>query len=335
MPGCKPARPRPVGPVDGGGERVTVGAMACSIPDARSDHGLVVGTGGLHAWLVLIAAAKGYFADRGLAVEVRDYAAGRLALEDLLAGQVALAAASEFAVMVKCLADPELRILASLAATKRHLEVVCRKDRAIASPSDLAGRTVGVTFATDAEYFLHRFLARAGLGAEGPAFVDLRPPRLGEALLAGAVDAAITWEPTTLDLKAAMGDGLIAWPAQGADDGYAVLVARRELVATKPAAIEAMMAAMVEAEAFAREQPRESKAIVGAHFGLDPAFTDRQWAKFRLVVDLPEGLAAILEAMAKWRAVRVRAAAPIPDFRALIDARALLAVKPDAVTFAR
>jgi hypothetical protein len=31
----------------------------------------------------------------------------------------------------------------------------------------------------------------------------------------------------------------------------------------------------------------------------------------------------------------VRGTGPIPDFRALIDARALSAVKPDAVTFAR
>lgn len=321
--------------VVGGGGRVTVDTMAISKPDARSARRLVVGTGGIHAWLVLIAAAKGYFADRDLAVEVRDYASGRLALEDLLAGNLEVAAASEFAVMVKCLADPELRILASLATTKRHLEILCRKDRGIASPSDLARRKVGVAFGTDAEYFLHRFVVRGGLGADGPAFVNLRPPRLGEALLAGAVDAAITWEPTTSDVKAAMGNSLVAWEGQGGDDGYAVLVARRELVCAKAAAVEGMMAAIVEAEALAREQPRESKAIVGVHFGLDPAFTDRQWAKFRLVAELPEGLAAILEAMAKWRDRRIGGdAAPIPDFRALIDARALSAVKPDAVTFA-
>lgn len=327
--------PVPVRPVDGVGEHGTVGAMAVSNFDASNARRLVVGTGGIHAWLVLIAAANGYFADRGLAVEVRDYAAGRLALEDLLAGKVEVAAASEFAVMVKCLADPELRILASLATTKRHLEILVRKDRGIASPSDLSGRTVAVTFGTDAEYFLHRFLARGGLQAGGPAFVDLRPPQLGEALVAGAVDAATTWEPTTSDVKAAMGDGLVAWPAQGDEDGYAVLVAARELVAAKPAALEGMMAAIADAEAFAREQPRESKAIVGAHFGLDPAFTDRQWAKFRLVVELPEGLAATLEATAKWRALQTGGTAPIPDFRALIDASVLLAVKPDAVTFAR
>ena len=309
--------------------------MATSNPDARCARRLVVGTGGIHAWLVLIAAAKGYFADRDLAVEIRDYASGRLALEDLLAGNLEVAAASEFAVMVKCLADPELRILASLATTKRHLEVVCRKDRGIASPSDLASRKVGVAFGTDAEYFLHRFLARNDVAAEGPAFVDLRPPQLGAALVVGAVDAAITWEPTTSEVKAAMGDGLIGWEGQGGEDGYAVLVAGRDLITAKAAALEATMAAIVEAEAFAREQPRESRAIVGAHFGLDPAFTDRQWAKFRLVVELPEGLAATLEATANWRARRVRGTGPIPDFRALIDARALSAVKPDAVTFAR
>ena len=108
--------------------------------------------------LVLIADAKGYFADEGLDLALKFYDSGLLAVNDMLAGKLDLSTAAPLVVVNKNQDDnhPNLKIVAEVGKSE-DIRIVGRKDHGLINPSDLAGKRVGVMSGTEPVFYLNVF----------------------------------------------------------------------------------------------------------------------------------------------------------------------------------
>jgi NitT/TauT family transport system substrate-binding protein len=278
-----------------------------------------------------IAADQGFFDQVGLAVDVVGFASGKEAIDAMHAGSVDVATASEYVVASEGFSDRQLRVVANIAHY-RNKAVVGRLDHGIAKPADLRGKRIGLTSPSGAEYTLYVFLALNGLAPGDVDIVNLSPQRLVDALTAGTIDAAITWQPHVQTLERNL-DGKVAVFAGNVFDVYLLLVTPTQTVAAKHKAVRRLLRALVLAEDWARDHPDQAKALIARRFGLEQASVEAQWQRMRLAVTLPQDLLVAMDGEAAWLAKRDGAAeAAIPNYGVFIAADELREVKPNAVT---
>ncbi len=304
---------RPVAPID------TLRIALAATPDAALLH---------------IAAAKGYFVDEGLEVSLSRVSHGKVAIDLLTQDKADLAAAADVPFVISVLKGAHLGVAAAVIHVPNEMAVVGRRDRGIATPRDLQGKRVGVTFGTNGEYFLWAFLIRHRLAPDSVIRVDLPPGKMVEELRKGTVDAISTWEPVRSQAHEALGDNALTFTGADAYTATQVVVGRTEFLKARPRAIEKLMRALLKAEEFNRTQPQQALELVADQLKIDaPTLLASGWKDSEFKVDLRQSQLVTLEDEARWAMARGYAdVAPIPNFLPHLHLDALLAVRPERVT---
>ncbi len=182
-----------------------------------------------------IAAAFGDFAREGLDVTIVPYPSGKLALQAMLAGEVDLATVAETPLWRAAGEHRSLVLWATLAETRRSVWIIARHDRHVATPTDLIGKRIAVSFGTTAQIYLLTLLDLYGIERSRVEIVDVPPQDMAERLVAGDVDAGCIWEPfaskveRALDHPVIMHDAIIyrmTWNLVGRTDGPTMPVER-------------------------------------------------------------------------------------------------------------
>ena len=301
-------------PPSGPPEAITVGKMA--IP--------------AHATLY-IAADRGYFAENGLDVTVREYATGPAAADGLLNGEVEIAASGEYVIVQHALDRAPIRVIASIDRYE-FFSLAARRDRGIATASDLVGKNIGVGRRSNADFFLGRFLDLHGIPLGSVTLVDVPPSQWVAAIGNGSVDAVVYNHDYGDAVAAALGANAVVMPVQSDQPLYSLLACRDDWAATHPATIKRFLAALDQADRYVATHPVESRAIVQRWLDLDPEYMDTVWRENRFALSLDQSLIAAMEDEARWMiATKMTNATAIPDFQVYIDTSALEQVRPDGV----
>lgn len=273
-------------------ERITLGVAA------RESSGLVY-----------IADRKDYFKKHGIEVTLKEVATGLQAVEALMRNEVDIATAAEFVFVTRSPLGKDLRILSNIARAN-DCECIARKDRGIEEPSDLKGKRIGVVPGMQAEFFLHAFLARNGLSSKDIMQVELKPSDIMKTISEGGIDAAVTGLNTP-EIKKALGSNAISWSAQGIQDYYFLLIANEEFVKTRPAAIERLLKALLDAEKLVLKNRKEAAETLETCFNLSSTEESALWNRYDYEVRLDQDLLILMEEETRW-AVRKGL---IPDWR--------------------
>lgn len=288
-----------------------------------------------YAALVYIAKNKGYFAKNGLDVKINDYEAGRLALEAFLAGGADMVTCADAAFVPKSFVHFDLKILAAIATFRTH-RVIALKSHGIVKPQDLKGKKIGVTKESSGEFFLGRVLPSYYLSPQDVEVVDLKPSEIVKALLNGKIDAASAWEPHIYDIKKELADEIITLPSETVQDFTFLLIAKDNWLKDNPKAAKSFLKSLLQAEAFAVENPNEAKQIIQKQFNRDTAFMDYIWPEYDFDVTLTQSLVLLLEDVARWRIDnKLTTKTNIPNYLDFIYMSALEEIKPAAVTIIR
>ncbi|MDR7272598.1 NitT/TauT family transport system substrate-binding protein [Pelomonas saccharophila] len=289
-----------------------------------------------HAGLIHIAAARGFFEERGLAVTVLAQTHGKAALAELLRGGADLAAAADVPIVIEVLKGAPLSIAAAVASASNELAVLARRDREIASPGELQGRRVGVTLGTSGEYFLWAFMVRHRLAPQSLVLVDLSPTRLVEALRSGSVDAIAAWQPVRHEAELALGDAIVSFRAPDAYAQNYVLVGRSEFLSARGEALRRLLLALLDAERFVQTDPLQAKTLLAERLKLSTEALEPAWQALELEVDEQQAQLVTLEDVAGWAMARGYAPTqPMPNFLAHLNFTALQAASPGRVTVVR
>jgi ABC-type nitrate/sulfonate/bicarbonate transport system substrate-binding protein len=130
--------------------------------------------------------------------------------------------------------------------------------------------------------------------------VSLAPSALVEALVDGTVDAACLYPPFSDQALDALGPNLFAWPAQLFQDYYYLLTVRDRYLREHPAVIEALLGAVLDADAFVRRSPPAAQNLVAEALGIAPEIVARRWKRMSPRVSLSEDLLTLMGDEARW-----------------------------------
>ncbi len=272
--------------------------------------------------IALVALRKGFFAQEGLnVVESRLSIAAPLFLS-LVKGDLDVAVGGETPGMFASFKDNRFVIVGQLTAG-HDLVLVSRVLANIRSIRDLAGKRVGVSFSSVANYQLDLLLREANVDANAVTKVDLVPELMAPALTRGDVDAVFVWEPSPAKLQAGLGSQVtsLAPPTTWFVNVYASLPFSK-----KTETMTKVMRALRTADAFVQANPIGAQEVVAKEMGLDLATLKTLWPKYEFGLKPAQGLETMRQE-AQWAIDTKRVSATtLPDFEAMSDFTAVNAV---------
>lgn len=279
----------------------------------------------------LIAKDKGLFEKHGLQADVKEYASGPPAVADLLTGKADFAVAADFVGVNNIFSHKDLRIL-SEASYHYTFRVLGRKDKGIASPTDLKGKRVGVTRKSAAEFFLGTFLTLNNMNLKDITIVDLTPDAMIDGLTNGQIDAIVTFEPHAYDLQKNLGDKIVSWSAQGSQKTHALIYTTQAFIQANPGIADRYLAALVDAETLLNQNESAMRTYLASalHYGSD--YVDYLWLKFNFRIWLSQELLLTMEDQARWAIEnKLTDQTTVPNYLDFIYFDSLQKIKPAAI----
>jgi NitT/TauT family transport system substrate-binding protein len=243
---------------------------------------------GVGNMLMRVAISKGYCEKRGITCQLQMIPSGPLGGQALLAKSIDVGffpPETQIAAMVK---GANLKAIASGAILNVYL-VAARNDLELpnggkgfpAFMADLKGKKIGVTARGSAAEIMFNFMAqKAGLTGEDFTFVAVGAPNTAYgALISKQVDANMTFEPSGALCEVLKTCRVLyrAALSEQPPELYAVngaasnLVVTQETIDKSPHAVEALVNAMKDAEAFIQEPKNYDEAfkIATSYFKFD------------------------------------------------------------------
>lgn len=281
-----------------------------------------------HTVLVHVAIANGYFLDEGIDFQARYFGYGTTAMQSISNGEVDLATAAGTPVMFAILKDAKIVTLSYLAISSENIGVAARRDAGISTGKDLKGKRVGLTKATSSDFFLNSLLFASGLRSSDVIEVDLKPTEMIAALTAGKVDAIATWNYVLAEAKQALGANAAMIYDREIFSETLNLVATRDFVEKNQDLAMRILRALLRAERFVADFPRESQLIMAAASHKNLRIIQDVWPIFIHKLSLDDALLLTMEDEARWAiSKKYTAATKVPDFSKYIDDRPLKAAR--------
>lgn len=289
--------------------------------------------------LVLVAQAKGYFAQQGLQVTLLPHTSGRDAQDAVLARQADIATVGDTPLTFAILARQPVTLVATIFKAGGAHAIVGRSDPK--RPGDaLQGRRVGVTLNSDSHFLLSVLLARQGHTLADVSLVPMPPQAMADALREGRVDAVSSWQPWVDAARQVLGEqGFLLQTERGFMFGFH-LVGRSDWAASHQPELLRLMKALAQAEALFANQADEAHALLLQATGADPAMlrvpADRNGPSYRFTLTLDQSTLIMLEDQSSWATRNgLVPTGPMPNLLDHLSMDALLQVKPGGVTVIR
>ncbi|MBL8588719.1 MAG: ABC transporter substrate-binding protein, partial [Methylobacteriaceae bacterium] len=234
-----------------------------------------LGVGGkalLYYLPLTVAERKGFFKEKGLDVEISDFAGGAKSLQALVGGSVdVVTGAYEHTIRMQAKGQ-DIRAVVELGRFP-GIVLAVKKGVAYEGPKDLKGKKIGVTAPGSSTNMLVNFvLAKAGLTPQEASFVGVGSAASAVAAIQkGEIDAISHLEPVISMLER---DGSIRAVVDtrteegtralfGGSNPAAVLYAKADFIEKNPATTQALVDGLVMAlKWIAKASPEEIAAVV-------------------------------------------------------------------------
>jgi NitT/TauT family transport system substrate-binding protein len=139
--------------------------------------------------------------------------------------------------------------------------------KSIKTLADLRGKKVAFEAGSYAEFYVTYVLSEAGLKMSDIRSVNMKGSDAGAAVLAGRVDAAMTWEPWLSKAKQAPHAHLLHDSSRVPDMGVGLLAFRHDIIESRRAEIRGVIKAWLEALEYYKQHDQESLAIMAKKVG--------------------------------------------------------------------
>ena len=302
--------------------------------------------------LVWIAEDKGYFAENGVEVTIKEFDSGRAAPKAMLdegglaspkpgEGGLDMVTVAQTPVMFNSFSaqggsasggNPDFAIVSAIVSSYNEITVLARRDRGITKAGDLRGKKVGMTKGSSGQYFLDLFLSNNNLQLSEVEKVDLPTSQLVSNLTTGSVDAISTWNPHLYNAQKVLGGESIIFPTRKILRVDFYFVPNKNFLQNHPEAIAKFLQALKQAEDFIKNNEDKSVDIVAKRLGLDRAFVASVWGDFQFGLFLDSTIIQTLENEAAWAIQnKLTDKTEVPDYHAFISVDALTKVAPEKV----
>lgn len=287
--------------------------------------------------LPMVAKDKGFFAEEGVEVELKEFTAGKFALQAFLSGSIDFAISGEVPVVLATLQGNKIIVLAQVVEeTVNEIRVVALKDGDLDSPEKYFSnkkRKLSTSFGGGPEFFTYSFLKHFGISNDSFELLSQKPEDMPAALESKTVSAIAIFDPYAFIAEKRLGDKAITFTVPDIYSELYVLNARSDAIVTKPEVIKAILKALVRAGAYVESNSDEAKQICQKYTKLDREIIDGIWGNFVFKLALTSKLIEYWNAEAKWaiETGKVKEGTEIPDFRKIVDERFIKDVSPESL----
>ena len=227
---------------------------------------------------------------------------GRLAMAQLVSGEVDAATGSETQLLLNSVAQPGLRAILTLAEC--HYRIVARRSSGIRRLADLKGKKVAATAGTSSLYFLDRMLRTVKLSSADVQVVSMEGPAMPTALASRAVDAVAIWEPHAQNSLAALGADVITFQDASAYTERFNLNTATTVLAdpAKRRALAALIRRLQRASEDIRKHPAAAHRLASPPLSIPEATIAATWKQFRFAADLRPDVLTVMMQVEPWAA---------------------------------
>ncbi len=209
-----------------------------------------------------VAHEKGFFKKYGLESDLKQFPAGNLGVEQIVAGQADFGGTTPFTPMNLNEKGADIVAVAMHTDAPSTLKLVAKAD--VKSVQDLKGKTIGYQKGSIAEFLWKKVLTQNNLKAEDVKMVPVAATETLAVFQKGDIDAFILWEPFPSKAIEMMKDkakilGNSSQVAKYSAKLYAVTSAK--YADANPDVIENVLKALNDANAFFKSNTKEAVDI--------------------------------------------------------------------------
>jgi NitT/TauT family transport system substrate-binding protein len=273
--------------------------------------------------LVMVAKDKGFFAEQGLSVELKEFSAGKDALAAFLGGSLDFSISGDVPVTLAFLAGNKFVVPAQVVGkTKNEVRVVTNKDGNLNNAADYfkdKKRKLATSIGGGPEFFTYEFLNKLGITKDQVEIIAQKPGDMPAALISGSVDAITIFDPFAFIAEKQLGEKSITFTDESIYSELYVIEAK-ETVKQDSMTLEKLLRGLIAAENFTKNNPAEAKTIVIKYTKLDQETIDGIWNSFDFRIALTPQLLEYLNREAIWAkdTAKVTKETIVPNFRDLI-----------------
>lgn len=218
---------------------------------------------------IYAALGKGFYQKAGLSSQIRRGYGSMETIKHVAGGGAEFGEADTGAVIVSRARGARVKLL-GVINDRTQLIIFALKDSGIARPKDLEGRTLGGTPAGPEKLLFPAFAAVNGVDVGKVKYVDLSPGVHLPTLVAGKVDAVVTFALGGIPLRsmaAQKGKSVVGipWADFGLDLYSLGVVTTEDRMAKEPDLVRRFVRATFEGHAWAVEHPEEAARIFVEH----------------------------------------------------------------------
>ncbi|QYM76742.1 aliphatic sulfonate ABC transporter substrate-binding protein [Leucobacter luti] len=257
---------------------LTIGLTGCAAQPAASDGaGDTTGEAirmGTQPWLGYgqwyVAEDQGFFADRSVDVTLSSFNADADVNAALAANRLDMANVGAQAALQFIEQGLDVSIVLMLDSATEADAIL--SGEGVSEVTDLAGKKVAFERGATSEILLAEALDAAGMSFDDISVVESSADKVAPMLLAGRVDAGVTYEPYVSEALGAE-KGISALVTAGEFPGLItdVLVVRNDVLDERPDEVREVLGAWDDAVAFTTENTDEGRAIIAKGVGSDVA----------------------------------------------------------------
>lgn len=281
---------------------------------------------------LIIAAEKGYFADEGLEVTIKNYSFGRVCIEKMFAGEVDLATVAQMPIVMNSFKRDDFLIIAQFAYNYDDSKIVVRKDK-ISKGSDLKGKKIGTPFGTSAHFFLDIYMNYCNVPKTSVEVINLLAENLPDAMKNGQVDAISSFEPYAYETLQRLQDNAMRMEKVELFKEIFNLVGTKDFVNNHPETLKKVLRSIDRGITFIKKNKSESIGVLTRKLNVKNTFLEAAWDGYVFDLSLDQSLLIIMEDQAHWAIANKRTdKTQFPNYLGFLYLDAMKSVKPDAVT---
>jgi ABC-type nitrate/sulfonate/bicarbonate transport system substrate-binding protein len=286
--------------------------------------------------LVIIADQKGFFDTTKVKVTVKQFSAGKLALQALLgqANDIDIAVCAETPIALSTLGKNRVNVFTEIVNARNECRVVCRKDGKLDTPEKYFSkkRKLATSQGGSPEWLTYNFVNRYKLDKSKIEILAMLPENMPVALSNKSVDAISIFDPFARVGEKELGENGLTF-LNNDISSYYVMSAKDSTLSQKGEAIEELLKGLLKAEEFIKSNPEEAKKIIAQQTKLDIAIINETWGNYSFILTLNKDLNDLLVAESKWaiETGKYPKETPMPDFNSIIKSDFLKKVAPAKV----
>jgi len=285
--------------------------------------------------LVMVAKDKGFDIKNGINMDVKEFTAGKFALQAFLGGSLDVVISGDTPVVFSTIQGNEFLVAGQVVAkTNNATRVVARKDGSTSAKDYFSNkkRKLATSFGGGPEFFTYQFLNSLGIDENEVELVSQQPADMPSALTSGSIDAIAIFDPFASFAEEQLGEDAITFTDENLFSEFYVIDVH-ESIKDNPEKLEKFLQSLLDAEQFIKNNSEESKQIVMKYTKLEKNTIDKIWNNFDFQLTITPELIESWNEQVNWaiKTNKVEANIEKPNFRDIIYDAPLKKIAPDAV----